>query len=96
AITVDPTCGILVDPTSKTGFIQGLAEGMLQLANSPELRFQMGQAGTKRVRQHYFDWDAKCERILEIFHETLNDYTAIQPDITPSKPVYNSKISSAT
>lgn len=69
--TVDASCGILVDPNSKEGFVQGMADGMIRLANSPELRHQMGIAGTKRVSQHYFDWDSKCDRILEIFHETL-------------------------
>ncbi|CAD5979700.1 putative glycosyltransferase MJ1607 [Planktothrix tepida] len=96
AKTVHSSCGILVDPCSKAGFIQGLADGMLRLANSPELRFQMGQAGIKRVKQHYFDWDAKCDRILEIFQETLHDYGAVSEQITPLQPTYRPKISSAT
>lgn len=69
--TVDRTCGILVETSSKEAFVQGFAEGMIRLANSPQLRHQMGIAGIKRVNRHYFDWDSKCDRIIEIFYETL-------------------------
>lgn len=93
AITIDSSCGILVDPSSQEGFIQGLTDGMLRLANSPELRFQMGQAGTKRVRQHYFDWDSKCDRMLEIFQETLNHCYLTDEKTTSLKPVYRPRIS---
>jgi glycosyltransferase involved in cell wall biosynthesis len=67
----DPTCGILVEPTSKAEFINGLAAAMIRLAADPELRQQMGQASLQRVRSNYFDWDAKVDRIVEIFQETL-------------------------
>lgn len=67
----DSTCGILVEPSSRSKFINGLAEAMVRLADSPELRQQMGQASLRRVRSNYFDWDAKVDRIVEIFNETL-------------------------
>jgi hypothetical protein len=31
----------------------------------------MGEAAKQRVREDYFDWDSKCDRIVEIFSETL-------------------------
>lgn len=70
---VTPDCGILVDPSSREGFIQGLAEAMTKLTNSPELRHQMGEAGRKRVLTEYFDWNSKADRMIEIFNETISE-----------------------
>ncbi|MGB6295060.1 MAG: glycosyltransferase family 4 protein [Rivularia sp. (in: cyanobacteria)] len=72
ANTLHPDCGIWVEPASIEAFVNGFSEAMIKLADSPELRRQMGQAGPKRVRTNYFDWDSKVDRIIEIFHETLN------------------------
>ncbi|MEG4988633.1 glycosyltransferase family 4 protein [Microcoleus sp. BR0-C5] len=69
---LNSTCGILVEPTSKEGFVQGLTDAMLKLAQSPELRQSMGCAGRERVRQH-FDWERKVDRILEIYQQTIDD-----------------------
>jgi glycosyltransferase involved in cell wall biosynthesis len=63
----DDTCGILVDPCSEAGFIDGLAAAMIQLAESPELRQQLGEGAKQRVRTNYFDWDSKVDRVLQIF-----------------------------
>jgi glycosyltransferase involved in cell wall biosynthesis len=71
AQTVSPDCGILVSPGSQDSFVEGLANAMIQLANSPELRQAMSQAGPQQVKHHYLDWDAKCDRFIEIFQETL-------------------------
>ncbi len=38
-------CGILVKPASKEGFVKGLTDAMLKLAQSPELQQSMGSAG---------------------------------------------------
>lgn len=82
----DDTCGIRVDPTSKEEFVNGLAEAMIRLAESPDLRQQMGKASIDRVRSHYFDWDAKVDRIVEIFEEIT---TQPQPESAnlPVEPV---------
>lgn len=63
---VDAYCGILIDPTSKDGFISGLASAMTRLAGSPDLRRQMGQAGRRRAESD-FVWDHKVDRLLEVF-----------------------------
>jgi glycosyltransferase involved in cell wall biosynthesis len=68
---LNSTCGILVEPTSKEGFVQGLTDAMLKLAHSPELRQSMGGVGRERVRQH-FDWERKVDRILEIYQQTID------------------------
>ncbi len=68
---LDSTCGILIDPTSKSIFIEQLIAAMLKLAQSPELRQRMGTAGRQRVLNHY-DWQHKIDRILEIYREAVN------------------------
>jgi len=68
---LDSTCGILVEPASKEGFVKGLTDAMLKLTQSPELRHSMGCAGRERVRQH-FDWERKVDRILEIYQQTID------------------------
>ena len=68
---VNSSCGILVEPASKEGFVKGLTDAMLKLAQSPELRLSMGCAGRERVREH-FDWERKVDRILEIYQQTID------------------------
>jgi glycosyltransferase involved in cell wall biosynthesis len=66
---VDATCGVLVDPISKTGFIDGLAEAMVRLIRSPELRKSLGEGGKLRVRKDDLDWNSKADRVLSILTE---------------------------
>ncbi len=66
---VDSTCGITVEPSSPEGFVRGLAEAMIRLAESKELRRQLGIGAQKRVTQQFFDWESKTDRVLEILAE---------------------------
>ncbi|AFY56284.1 glycosyltransferase [Rivularia sp. PCC 7116] len=59
-------CGILIEPTSREALVDGLVNAMDKLAQFPQLRSQLGNAGKERVRQ-YFDWERKIDRILEIY-----------------------------
>jgi glycosyltransferase involved in cell wall biosynthesis len=68
---VTPECGFRIDPRSSEGFVSGLAEAMSALAESPDLRRTMGEAGQRRVRTEYFDWESKADRMLEIFGEVV-------------------------
>ena len=68
---LDSTCGILVEPSSREGFVKGLTEAMLKLAQSPELRESMGSAGYSRVRE-LFDWERKVDRMIEIYQQTID------------------------
>jgi len=68
---IDDSCGIRVAPDSRESFIAGLAAAMIKLAQSPDLRRQMQAGGQRRVRELYFDWDSKADRILEILSETV-------------------------
>ncbi len=69
---VDETCGILVDPSDRDSFIDGLAAAMLKLARSPELRDKLGRGGVDRVKRDHLAWDAKADRVLELIHETVD------------------------
>ncbi|MBD2020132.1 glycosyltransferase family 4 protein [Leptolyngbya sp. FACHB-36] len=69
---LDASCGILVEPTSRQDFIDGLAAAMTQLATSPDLRRSMGQAGRQRVLDR-FDWEVKGTTILEVYQQAISD-----------------------
>jgi glycosyltransferase involved in cell wall biosynthesis len=66
---VTATCGVLVDPNSKEGFIDGLADAMVRLARSPELRKSLGDGAKLRVRQDCLDWNSKADQMLSILVE---------------------------
>ncbi|MCC3438590.1 MAG: glycosyltransferase family 4 protein [Microcoleus sp. PH2017_29_MFU_D_A] len=68
---IDSSCGILVEPASKEGFVKGLTDAMLKLAQSQEMRQSMGRAGWERVREH-FDWERKVDRMIEIYQQTID------------------------
>jgi glycosyltransferase involved in cell wall biosynthesis len=61
-------CGLLVDPDSSTGFVAGLAEAMLRLVRSPELRAELARNARRRVSR-YYDWERKIDRLLEIYQQ---------------------------
>ncbi len=63
---LDETCGILVAPDSREALVAGFAAAMKTLAQSPQLRTKMGEAGYARARQH-FDWERKIDQILELY-----------------------------
>ena len=67
---LDSTCGILVEPTSRTALIAGFARAMQTLIDSPDLSRQMGIAGRERLLRD-FDWQRKIDRILEIYESAL-------------------------
>ena len=67
---VDDTVGIRVKPDSAEAFTQGLADAMRRLASDPDLRRRLGDAGPARARSHYYDWDSKIDRVIEILQET--------------------------
>jgi glycosyltransferase involved in cell wall biosynthesis len=64
---VDSTCGMLVEPTSRSAFITGFAEAMVRLAESPDLRRSLGEAGHEKVRTQ-FDWQVRIDQIISVYH----------------------------
>ncbi|OLE38194.1 MAG: hypothetical protein AUI36_26305 [Cyanobacteria bacterium 13_1_40CM_2_61_4] len=70
---LDDTCGIRVDPTTRHGFIAGLTGAMLTLTNSREMRVSLGIGARRRLSEHYFTWESKVERMLEIYRGAIQD-----------------------
>jgi glycosyltransferase involved in cell wall biosynthesis len=68
---LDDTCGLRVDPVTRDGFVAGLTRAMLTLANSPEMRVALGTAARRRLSEHYFTWESKVERMLEIYRDAI-------------------------
>jgi glycosyltransferase involved in cell wall biosynthesis len=75
---LDESCGILVPPTSRDGFIRGLAGAIERLDSSPGLRREMGRAALRRAEA--FSWEAKIDRILEIYRQVLPVEGGVAPD----------------
>ena len=67
---LDDSCGILVDPSSRENFINGLSGAMTKLARDPALAARLGAAGRDRVVSH-FDWQWKVDRTLEIYADAV-------------------------
>jgi glycosyltransferase involved in cell wall biosynthesis len=71
---LDPSCGLLVDPTSPEQFVRQLAEAMLRLGRDESLRRSMGVAGRIKAVAQY-DWQRKIDQILRIYAETIARHT---------------------
>lgn len=67
---VTDECGIKVEPITPEQTINDLADALLRLANDPDLRERMGEAGKKRVMEHY-SWEKKGEFIRKVYGEVL-------------------------
>jgi glycosyltransferase involved in cell wall biosynthesis len=72
---LDPSCGVLVDPTSPEAFVHQLAEAMLRLGRDGRLRKSMGDAGRAKAVAQY-DWQRKIDQILRIYAETVQAHQA--------------------
>jgi glycosyltransferase involved in cell wall biosynthesis len=66
-VYVDDTCGLRVEPTGREPYVAGLADAMLKLAASRETRVAMGTAARRRLAAHYFTWESKMRRLMEIY-----------------------------
>lgn len=65
--------GLLVSPDSEAGFVAGLTEAMERLAASPELVRRMSARARERAMTE-FHWDARVDRLLEIYREAIAAY----------------------
>ena len=68
-------------PNSPEGFVQGLADAILLLAKSADLRRSLGAGGVQRVKEDYLAWDAKADRVLSILAETVARQATARPAI---------------
>ena len=65
---LDSSCGILVAPTSRDGFVAGLNDSLQALAKQPGLRIALGCVGRQKVIDH-FDWEVKVDRIMAVYQQ---------------------------
>jgi glycosyltransferase involved in cell wall biosynthesis len=71
---LDPSCGILVEPTSREAFVDGLRLALVRLAKQPEERMAMGKAARSKVLQE-FDWNAKVNSVFELYRDVIEHPT---------------------
>lgn len=62
--------GWIVPAEEPTQTVKDLAQGMVKLAQNSELRWQMGEAGRKRVKTE-FCWDVKGQRLNAIYQDVM-------------------------
>jgi glycosyltransferase involved in cell wall biosynthesis len=70
-----PGCGFMLQMARRDVLIPKLREAMERLVEDPDLCRAMGKAGRDRV-QREFTWDAKAERLVEIYRTILESVTA--------------------
>jgi glycosyltransferase involved in cell wall biosynthesis len=67
---LDETCGLLIPPESRESFVVALAAAIRQLHGSRELRLRLGSSGRWKATCE-FSWDAKIDRIIEIYRRAV-------------------------
>ena len=65
-VQVTPETGIKVLAENPQQAVQGLAQGMVTLAENQQLRSQMGQAGREHVRDFY-NWETKGQELTKLY-----------------------------
>jgi glycosyltransferase involved in cell wall biosynthesis len=63
---LNESTGILIEPTGQESFINEIADAMIRLAQSPELRAELGQAARTRAVAE-FDWERKIDVMIEVY-----------------------------
>lgn len=72
--TVDETAGIVVDVSSRTALVHGLADAMVRLAEDAGLRSRLGAGGRRLVETRY-DWNVIVEHVLGVYDEVCERST---------------------
>lgn len=70
AIQVTAETGFKVDALDPDRAVQGIADAMVRLANNPELRLTMGQAGQLRVKEFY-NWESRGQQISQLYKDVV-------------------------
>lgn len=67
---LDDNCGILIEPDSQEIFVKKIAQSIVKLSKSYELRHLMGEKGHQKVINE-FDWRKKVERMSQIYQNLI-------------------------
>lgn len=78
AIVVGEAAGIRVPPHDTEQVVSDLAEGMKRLAEDPNLRIEMGQAGRRQVEAR-FTWAKKIEVYRSVYEEAVEAFNPASP-----------------
>jgi len=70
SVQITKETGIKVPAHNPEQAVNELAAAMIQLASDSDLRTQMGQAGQRRVREH-FSWEVKGQFFSNLYQEIL-------------------------
>jgi len=70
AVQVTKETGFKVPATEPEQAIDGLAKAMVQLANDPDLRSNMGQAGKVLVQEQH-SWQAKGKQLAQLYETVV-------------------------
>lgn len=68
---LDPGCGILVPPTSRTEIVDAFADAMVTMAQSASRRKCLGESGWAKVRSE-FDWEKKLDCMLRLYRDAIH------------------------
>jgi glycosyltransferase involved in cell wall biosynthesis len=74
---LDPSCGVLVKPTSRIEFTKGVSDALIKIASDAELRRMLGHSGREKVKSE-FDWEIKVNKILDIYIREINEFYNIR------------------
>lgn len=85
---LDASCGVLVEPESYAGLVNGFAEAMRKMIDSPGLAKSMGEAGRERAVRD-FDWQRKIDQVIRI-------YNALAEKLDVPRELKENRISPAT
>jgi glycosyltransferase involved in cell wall biosynthesis len=77
---VDESCGFRVPVLDPDQFASGIAAGIRKLAQEPRLIDAMGAAAREKIRREYL-WDAKIDRLEEIYESVLAKSEARIPEL---------------
>jgi glycosyltransferase involved in cell wall biosynthesis len=80
---LDSSCGILVEPESYAALVDGFAEAMQKLIDSPELAKSMGAAGRERAVRD-FDWQRRIEKVIGIY-QTLVEKSDVPRELNDTR-----------
>ena len=69
-VQVTPEAGFKIPAINPEQVVQQISKAMIELANSQELRSQMGQAGQRVVSDRY-NWDKKILTQIQLYEQVL-------------------------
>jgi glycosyltransferase involved in cell wall biosynthesis len=72
---LDPSCGILVKPSTRALFVEGLVEALVRMAQSRDSRVAMGRAAREKAMRD-FDWDVKGRQVVAIYRDLIRSGSA--------------------